>query len=157
VTDDASDPIRRQRVLVVDDEVDIGDSLRDLLEAELEIDVVVATSGPDALTLLEKEAVDLIITDYRMPGMTGLEFLAAAQKIAPGSARMLITAYPDLDIALKAINLEGVHNFLVKPFDPDVVVENVFSILRARRADELRARAFARSLDAMRHELGRRT
>lgn len=150
-----ANPFRTQVVLAVDDEPDILESLQALLESSLDVSVLTAPSGPDALRILEGRAVDLIITDYRMPGMTGLEFLSAARKVAPEAARILITAYPDLDIALQSINQEGVENFVVKPFDPETVVENVFNVLFTRRSEEMRSRSFARAIELLRREAHR--
>lgn len=146
----------RQVVLVVDDEPDILESLKQLIEDALDVEVLTALTGKVALERLEREHVDLVLTDYRMPGMTGIEFLQAARKIAPRTPRILMTAYPDLDLALTAINDEGIENFIVKPFDPDAVIENIFAVLFGRRAEELRARSFARAMDVMRRETQRR-
>lgn len=150
-----ANPYRTQVVLAVDDEPDILESLQTLLESSLDIQVLTAPSGQEALRLLESRPVDLIITDYRMPGMTGLEFLEAARQVAPEASRILITAYPDLDLALKAINEEGVENFVVKPFDPESVIENVFNVLFVRRSEELRTRSFARAMEMLRREAHR--
>lgn len=146
----------RQVVLVVDDEPDILESLKLVLEDALDVEVVTAPSGAAALEILAREQVDLIISDYRMPGMTGLDLLREARRVAPRTPRMLLTAYPDLDLALQAINREGVENFVVKPFDPDEVIENVFTVLFGRRTDEMRARSFARAMETMRREAFRR-
>lgn len=144
--------MRRQTLLIVDDEPDILESLRMIIEAAGEVDVLCAASGREALGILADRPVDLILSDYKMPEMNGLEFLQQAQKIAPGTERMLITAYPDLDLALKAINEQGVRNVIVKPFDPDAVIDNIFAVLLTIRTTEVQARAFARAL----HELRRR-
>lgn len=149
------EPIR-QVVLVVDDEPDILESLKQLIEDALSVEVRTASSGPRALEILHSEHIDLIVTDYRMPDMTGIELLRAARKVTPRTPRILMTAYPDLDLALAAINDEGIENFVVKPFDPDTVIENVFAVLFGRRSEELRARSFARAMDMMRRETQRR-
>lgn len=144
-------PTREQIVLLVDDEPDIRDSLQMLLEAGLEnIQVASAESGALALEILQRRPVDLIITDYKMPGMNGLEFLQRAQKIAPKTPRILVTAFPDLEIAIRAINEAGIENFFTKPFEPDQVLDVVRSILQEQRAHALRNQSFARSLDIMR-------
>lgn len=142
---------RDQIVLIVDDEPDIRDSLQMLLEAGLEsIQVAVADGGQAALDILQRRPVDLIITDYKMPGMNGLEFLGRAQKIAPKTPRILVTAFPDLEIAIRAINEAGIENFFTKPFEPDQVLGVVRSLLQEQRAQAMRNTAFARSIDVLR-------
>ena len=147
-------PTSRQLVLLVDDEPDIRESLKMLLEASLDdVDVETAEGGQTALDVLARSRVDLIITDYKMPGMNGLEFLQRAAKEAPKVPRILVTAFPDLDIAIKAINAAGIENFFTKPFEPEQVVSVVRDILREQRAQALRNRSFARSLETIRKNI----
>jgi adenylate cyclase len=137
-------------VLVVDDEQDILESLKDLLEASLEnVTIRTANSGQQGLKILEQERVDLIISDYKMPNMNGLDFLMQAQKTAPGVPRILLTAFPDLGIAVRAINETGIENFITKPFEPSEAVETVARILHERRKTSKRSQAFARSFSAL--------
>ncbi|MEA3202134.1 MAG: adenylate cyclase [Thermoplasmata archaeon] len=150
---DATAP-RAQRILVVDDEEDIRESLKALFETCLEeVEVVTAESGASGLDVLERETVDLVITDFKMPGMNGLEFLARAAKKGPSVPRILVTAFPDLEIAIKAINDANVENFFTKPFEAEKVLEVVRSLLQEQRAAELRNRSFARSMDLIRRRL----
>ncbi|MFA5861960.1 MAG: response regulator [Candidatus Thermoplasmatota archaeon] len=152
MSDKAAGPSKRaQVVLLVDDELDIRDSLKLLLEAGIEnIEVATAESGAIALDTLSHRTIDLIITDYKMPGMNGLEFLGHAQKIAPKVPRILVTAFPDLEIAIKAINEAGIENFFTKPFEPDQVLGVVRELLKEQRAQALRNQSFARSIDMLR-------
>lgn len=145
---------RRQTILVVDDEEDIRDSLKALLESSLDnVDVLVAASGSEALATMRASPVDLVISDYKMPGMNGLELLAAIGKGSPQVPRILVTAFPDLEIAIRAINEAGIENFFTKPFDPDQVVNVARGLLFEQRAQEMRNRSFARSLDLMRRKM----
>ncbi len=138
---------KTNHVLVVDDEQDILESLKDLLEASLDdVEVLPASSGQQALNIIRDHRVDLIISDYKMPKMNGLEFLANAQEAAPGVPRILLTAFPDLGIAVRAINETGIENFITKPFEPSEAVETVSRILLERRRKADREQAFARSL-----------
>jgi len=145
---------RPQRILVVDDEEDIRESLKALFETCLEeVAVITAGSGQEGLDVLDKESVDLIITDYKMPGMNGLEFLNKAVNKGPSVPRILVTAFPDLEIAIRAINDANVENFFTKPFEAEKVLQVVSTLLQEQRAQELRSRSFARSMDLIRRRL----
>jgi thioredoxin reductase (NADPH) len=85
--------------------------------------VLRATSGADALALLGRlalrdEAVALIITDQRMPGMSGIELLEESRRRAPRAKKLLMTAYADTEVAIKAINEIGLDHYLLKPWHP---------------------------------------
>ena len=104
------------------------------------------------MEILQRRPVDLIITDYKMPGMNGLEFLGRAQKISPKTPRILVTAFPDLEIAIRAINEAGIENFFTKPFEPEQVMGVVRSLLQEQRAQAMRNMSFARSMDVVRRQ-----
>jgi thioredoxin reductase (NADPH) len=85
--------------------------------------VIRADSGAAALRTLEAlaargDAVALILTDQRMPGMTGIELLERGADAAPGAKRVLLTAYADTDVAIRAINAVHLDHYLLKPWDP---------------------------------------
>lgn len=142
---------RKQCILLVDDEPDILDSLRDLLEACIDgVQVQCATSGAAALQALQERRMDLVISDYKMPGMNGLEFLGKAKELAPRVPRVLATAFPDVDIAVRAINEASIHSFVTKPFDPERLLQVVKDILAEGRASTSRDQSFARSMDLFR-------
>src|SRR4029450_5273422 len=88
-----------------------------------EFQIVRATSGAEALTVLSEFAlrdrpVALIASDQRMPGMTGVEFLERAREHAPDAKLVLLTAYADTEVAIKAINEIGLDHYLLKPWEP---------------------------------------
>lgn len=145
----ASVPAPVRRILLVEDEPDIRDSLKDLLEGALErVEVVLAADAEEGLALLERHLPHLILSDYKMPGRSGIEFLAEARRLAPTTPRVLMTAFPDLEVALRAINETRIHSFLAKPLDASDVVRRVESILRQeegrRESEATLARAIAR-------------
>ncbi|MEK6975823.1 MAG: response regulator [Candidatus Thermoplasmatota archaeon] len=122
-------------ILVVDDEPDILVSLQDVLEAHLgDVKVFTASSGKDALAIAKKEHLDLVIADYRMPGMDGLDFLTKCRALVPEVPRILITAYPELDAAVRAINEAQIQNFLTKPIMPEALMQAVNAALVKGRA-----------------------
>jgi len=130
----------KRAVLIVDDEPDILESLCDLFEAALDnVECRTASSGQAALDILSKGDIDLILSDYKMPGMNGLQFLERARQVAPDVPRMIMTAFPDLDVAIEAINEARIETFFTKPLDPDKVVKGVASVLEARRLRSRRA------------------
>ena len=93
-------------VLIVDDEPRVLDALEAILAAEFH--VVSASSGPAALELLAHHEVAVIVTDYRMPQMTGVELLRRSQDVVPDAMRIVLTAYTDVDSLMEAINTGGI-------------------------------------------------
>lgn len=121
------------KILLVDDETAILDTLQILFRGE-GWDVSVADSGPKALSVLEDEKPDIILTDIRMPGASGLEVLAQAREIDPEIAVILMTAQASLQSAVRAVN-EGAYYYLQKPFAND---ELLAICARAAEARQLR-------------------
>jgi two-component system response regulator HupR/HoxA len=103
-------------ILLVDDEPRVLDALEAILAAEFR--VLRAESGDDALRLLQGEEVAVILTDYRMPRMTGVELLRRSQELAPDAVRIVLTAYTDVDSLMEAINTGRIYHFVPKPWDP---------------------------------------
>ena len=104
-------------VLVVDDEPRVLDALEAVLAAEFR--VLRAEGGEQALRLLPGADVAVIVTDYRMPGMTGVELLSLSQDVAPDAVRIVLTAYTDVDSLMDAINTGRIYHFVPKPWDPN--------------------------------------
>lgn len=106
---------RRHTLLIVDDEPDVLDSLRYLFHRRYR--VLTSTRAEDGLQILKDEPVHLILSDQRMPGMTGDEFLARAREIEPDAIRMLFTGYADIQAVTNAINRGEIYRYILKPWD----------------------------------------
>lgn len=102
--------------LFVDDEISILQSIkRTLWNSGFEI--ILCTSPIEALNILKSKSVQVIVTDYRMPEMTGAEFLNNAQMLCPGSVRMVLSAYADSRVIGELIEEGHIFKFLLKPWD----------------------------------------
>jgi DNA-binding NtrC family response regulator len=119
------------KVLCVDDEPGLLRSLRWLLRGQYE--VAVASSGFDGLALLGAENFDVIISDQRMPGMTGTEFLERAREVSPRSIRLLLTGYSDFNAVLSSVNDSEVFRFISKPWDNQKLLETVGDAAKVAR------------------------
>jgi two-component system, NtrC family, response regulator HupR/HoxA len=116
-------------ILIVDDEPRVLDALEAILAAEFR--VLRAGHGEEALTRLAAEPeVAVIVTDHRMPGMTGVELLRRSQELTPDAIRIVLTAYTDVDNLMEAINTGRIYHFVPKPWDPNEL------LLVVRRAAE---------------------
>ena len=106
-------------ILYVDDE---PSNLR-LFERYFERDYRIFTAGSaeDARDILRREEIHLVITDQRMPGMTGVELLEAIKDDHPDIARMIVTAYSDVRVVIQAINAGRLDHYVTRPWDPDEV------------------------------------
>ena len=96
------------------------DSLEAILAAEFR--VLRADGGPAALEILAAEDVAVIVTDYRMPGMTGVELLRRSQTHRPDALRIVLTAFTDVDSLMDAINTGRIYHFVAKPWDPHALL-----------------------------------
>jgi PAS domain S-box-containing protein len=105
----------RVRVLFVDDEEHNLQALRATFRREM--DVLLASSGADALEMLRREKVHVVISDQRMPGMTGSELLAIVRQHHPETMRMLLTGYADMEAVVAAVNNGGIYAYATKPWD----------------------------------------
>lgn len=116
---------QRITVLLVDDEENILKSLQRLLMDE-DYDIETATSGEAALEKLKTlDKTGLIISDQRMPGMNGAEFLGRSQEFAPDAVRILLTGYSDINATIDAINRGGANRYLSKPWNDDELVQTI--------------------------------
>ena len=103
-------------ILIVDDEVEVLNSLADLLRKDFH---VFATSDVDEAQrlLISHERFSLVISDQRMPMLTGAELLTRVAKIRPDTARILLTGYADIDAVIEAVNQGQIVQYITKPWD----------------------------------------
>lgn len=105
------------KILIVDDEPVNLRTLSRLLRANYE--VVTAESGNEALKLLQQHNVALLISDQRMPGMTGIELMKRTVTLRPQMVKILLTGYTDVDALIESINCGLVYRYLTKPWNND--------------------------------------
>jgi response regulator RpfG family c-di-GMP phosphodiesterase len=103
-------------VLLVDDDEAILRSLADLLRRRCR--VFTADSAYQAGILLKKHDIHVVVTDHKMPGQSGLSFLLDVKKSHPRTLRVLMTAFADMNLVIRALNEGEIHRFLSKPFKP---------------------------------------
>lgn len=114
-----------KHILIVDDEPGIVKALQRLLRAapctygnrSFPLAVTAFTSPQEALQAASRESYDLVISDYRMPEMDGVEFLKAVKEIQPDAIRFILSGYADLNALMRAVNEVGIERFLGKPWN----------------------------------------
>lgn len=124
---------KEEQILIVDDEPNILKSLKRLLRKK-GYSVILSEKPEEALQIVRKGGISIIISDHRMPGMTGVEFLQKARQIVPDVPRILLTGYADKSSAIDAINKGGVYRYLEKPWLDDELVAVIKSALLQRSA-----------------------
>jgi response regulator RpfG family c-di-GMP phosphodiesterase len=129
-----------KRILIVDDEQSVLNTLKRLFRNK-PYDVVDALDGFQAIEYLSNQSFDLIISDMRMPKMTGAEFLSQAKNIAPLSERILLTGFSDKESTINAINDGGIFGYSSKPWDPEQFLSLVDSALQQTHKNKLKNRA----------------
>lgn len=138
------------RILYVDDEENNLQAFKATFRREYSI--FIAIDPKVARKILEEEAIDIIITDQRMPGETGVEFLESIIPIYPDPIRILLTGYTDIQAVIDAINKGQVYHYLTKPWEEDylrTVVKNAFEIYQLRRENEKLTKALLKSNDQL--------
>lgn len=131
-------------LLLVDDEEGITASLYRLLRRD-GYTILRANSGQEGLDLLVQNKVGVIISDQRMPGMTGVEFLSKVKEMYPDTVRIVLSGYTELNSVTDAINRGAIYKFLTKPWEDDLLRANIeeafhryeMKMENARLSDEL--------------------
>jgi two-component system response regulator HupR/HoxA len=108
---------RKYALLLVDDELANLQKLQRTFMGEYQVHL--AQSGEKALEILQSESIDAVITDQKMPNMTGIEFLELSQQKHPNIVRIVLTGFTDVEDLIAAINMGKVHKYITKPWEPD--------------------------------------
>lgn len=147
-----------KRILIVDDEESVLNTLKRLFR-KLPYEIVPALSGDAALTIMKEQTFDLIISDMRMPGMSGAEFLCSAKAKLPMTERILLTGYADMDSTVKAINDGGIFGYISKPWCAEQLLSLVESALEKTHKNKLKNKTlkhFKRQNDCLGEDVGRK-
>jgi len=125
-------PMEKATIMLVDDEEFVISSIKRSLRKEgyQFLGYMDASRALEALNSIE---VDVIISDQRMPGMTGMEFLIQARKLYPNTIRVLLTGHSDMEVAIKAINEGKLYRFLTKPWEENELKVTILNALKLRR------------------------
>ncbi len=112
---------KKHPILLVDDEPEILYSLQGLLRREFEL--YTAESGSQALEILRQHPIHVIMSDQRMPEMTGVQLMHRVKTEHPEAIRIVFTGYADIRAVVEAINNVGLYRYITKPWDPDELIE----------------------------------
>ncbi len=141
---------KKIKVLYVDDEENNLISFK--ANFRMKYQVYTAIGGEEALKILETKKIDIIITDQRMPNMTGVEFLENVQVKYPDPMRILLTGYADLNAVVDAVNIGKIFHYLTKPWDEeelDTTIKQAYEVLTERRNIEDMNQKLATSNDQL--------
>ena len=130
-------------IVLVDDEDMVVTSIKSFLTLETDYEVAGFTTPADALEFIENNRVDVVVSDYLMPDMDGITFLARVKEVKPEATRILLTGYADKENAIKAINDVGLYQYIEKPWENEdlkIVLRNGLEkrILMSRLEDKIK-------------------
>ncbi len=125
-------------VLYVDDEMNNINSFKATFRRDF--NVFIASSGKEGLEILKNKSIHIIITDQRMPEMTGVEFLVEVLKLYPDTIRILLTGYSDLNAVVDAVNKGQIFYYVNKPWDEQqlrIIINNGYEIFSLREKNKI--------------------
>ncbi|MCB1615452.1 MAG: response regulator [Pseudomonadales bacterium] len=120
------------KIMLVDDEENILKSLHRSLRKQKDLDIEAYLNATDALKRANSCIFDLVISDCRMPGIDGLEFLRQLKEVQPDAMRIVLTGAVNIETLMSAINKAGAFRFIAKPWDDEILVETIREGLRFR-------------------------
>jgi len=109
-------------VLIVDDELGVIRAIRRVLSTE-EYELFETTDPREAIQILKDNDIDVILSDNRMPGLTGIELLMQSKQISPNTVRILMSAYSDFEVVIAAVNDGAIFHYIVKPWSNEKMIE----------------------------------
>lgn len=142
---------RERTLLLVDDEENILAALKRLLRRD-GYRIITANSGEQGLRCLAESQVDVIVSDQRMPGMTGVEFLNRAKELYPQTLRLVLSGYTELQSIIDAVNVGAIYKFLTKPWDDERLRAHVAEAFRQKELGDENHR-LAQQVDAANADL----
>ncbi len=124
------------KILVVDDDEDVLDAMQLILKNanQFKSEITAVLDGKSAIAEIKRKEYDLVLSDYKLPGMNGIDLLAWVKKRYPNTGRILITGYPSMDVAKDAINKANVHYYIEKPWDNDEFRLKIYETLKKEPA-----------------------
>ena len=144
---------KKYGLLIVDDELA---NLQKLQRAFIgQYNIYSALSGEEALKILENTPVDAIITDQKMPDMTGIELLEISQKNYPNLVRIILTGFTDVEDLIAAINTGKVHKYITKPWEPEALrlaIQEALEKMELLRENERLAKELQAANEQLRNE-----
>ncbi len=134
---DSSPAAKVFNILIVDDEKDVLDALYWTIKRNrlFECSLTTASSAKEGLHKVEREKFDAVLSDYRMPGMNGVDFLTAVRDELPDALRIIVTGFSELHVARDAINKAKVDNFIEKPWNNAELRETLYQLLTDREEE----------------------
>jgi CheY-like chemotaxis protein len=142
---------RQRTLLLVDDEENILGALKRMLRRD-GYHIVTATSAAEGLQRLAEHDVDVIVSDQRMPGMTGVEFLRRAKELYPDTVRMVLSGYTELQSIIDAVNEGAIYKFLTKPWDDERLRAHIAEAFRQKHLGD-ENRRLSRQVEAANEDL----
>ena len=120
----------KKRLLLVDDEPAVLKVMERIMRLSLDCEITTATSGQEGLAIMETKPFDAVISDFKMPGMDGAEFLDVVQELYPSTTRLIFSARSGGDCALRTIG--SAHQYFLKPTDLNVITQKIERVFKLR-------------------------
>lgn len=137
---------KKHNILIVDDEIMVIRSLLRILR-KYDFELFYTTKPIEAVEMLNHTSFDLIISDQRMPEMTGLELMMTAYKHQPNAIRILMSGYSDIDVVISAINDGRIYQYITKPWDNEKVVDTVNRAIIYKSDEDEKAEILSENLE----------